>query len=307
MSFIFVLQHSPGFFVSFCALIGLIVGSFLNVVIYRLPRMLEREWQQQCAELHAELFAGANGTEQSHEPHATLPHEILVAGPAFNLITPPSTCSNCGHRITALENIPLISYIALRGRCSQCHSAISMRYPMVEALTAALSGLVAWHFGYGVIAFAALALVWAMIALAFIDLDTQLLPNDITMPMLWGGLLINLDSGFADIHSAVIGAMVGYLALWSVYWGYKLLTGREGMGYGDFKLLAAIGAWLGWQMLPLVILFSSIVGSMAGLGLMLIAKHGRHVPIPFGPYLACGGIVALLWGSEINSAYLGLF
>jgi leader peptidase (prepilin peptidase)/N-methyltransferase len=303
MSFIFVLQYSPAFFVSFCALIGLIVGSFLNVVIYRLPRMLEREWQQQCAE----LSAGANGTEQSHEPHETLPHEILVARPTFNLITPPSTCPNCGHRITALENIPLISYVALRGRCSQCRTAISMRYPVVEALTAVLSGLVAWHFGYGVIAFAALALVWAMIALAFIDLDTQLLPNDITMPMLWGGLLVNLDSGFTDIHSAVIGATVGYLALWSVYWAYKVLTGREGMGYGDFKLLAAIGAWLGWQMLPLVILFSSIVGSMAGLGLMLIAKHGRHVPIPFGPYLACGGIVALLWGSEINSAYLGLF
>jgi leader peptidase (prepilin peptidase)/N-methyltransferase len=298
MSFISVLQHSPAFFVSFCALIGLIVGSFLNVVIYRLPRMLEREWRQQCAE----LSAGANGTEQAHEPH-----EILVVEPAFNLITPPSTCSDCGHRITALENIPLISYVALRGRCSQCRSAISMRYPVVEALTAALSGLVAWHFGYGVIAFAALALVWAMIALAFIDMDTQLLPNDITMPLLWGGLWINLDGGFADIHSAVIGAVVGYLALWSVYWGYKLLTGREGMGYGDFKLLAAIGAWLGWQMLPLVILFSSIVGSMAGLGLMLIAKHGRHVPIPFGPYLVCGGIVALLWGSEINSAYLGLF
>lgn len=307
MSFIFVLQHSPAFFVSFCALIGLIVGSFLNVVIYRLPRMLEREWRQQCAELHAELSARVNGTQQAHEPHEILSHEILVAEPAFNLITPLSTCPNCGHRITPLENIPLISYVALRGRCSQCRTAISMRYPVVEALTAVLSGLVAWHFGYGIIAFAALALVWAMIALAFIDLDTQLLPNDITMPLLWGGLLINLDSGFADIHSAVTGAMVGYLALWSVYWGYKLLTGREGMGYGDFKLLAAIGAWLGWQMLPLVILFSSIVGSMAGLGLMLIAKHGRHVPIPFGPYLACGGIVALLWGSEINSAYLGLF
>jgi leader peptidase (prepilin peptidase)/N-methyltransferase len=307
MAFISVLQHSPAFFVSFCALIGLIVGSFLNVVIYRLPRMLEREWRQQCAELNAELSAEANGTEQAHEPHETLPHEILVAGPVFNLIAPPSTCPDCGHRITAFENIPLISYVALRGRCSQCRTAISMRYPVVEALTSVLSGFVAWHFGYGVIAFAALALVWAMIALAFIDLDTQLLPNDITMPMLWGGLLINLDGGFADIHSAVIGAAVGYLVLWSVYWGYKLLTGKEGMGYGDFKLLAAIGAWLGWQMLPLVILFSSIAGSIAGLGLMLIAKHGRHVPIPFGPYLVCGGIVALFWGNEINRAYLGSF
>lgn len=302
MSFIYLLQHSPTFFISFCALIGLIIGSFLNVVIYRLPRMLEREWRQQCAELHAELSIGANGTQQAHEPH-----ETLVAVPAFNLITPPSTCPHCGHRITALENIPLISYVALRGRCSQCHTSIPMRYPLVEALTAALSGLIAWHFGYGVVAFAALAFMWAMIALAFIDLDTQLLPNDITIPLLWGGLLINLGDGFADIRSAVIGAVVGYIALWSVYWGYKLLTGKEGMGYGDFKLLAVIGAWLGWQMLPLVILFSSIVGSVAGLGLILIAKHGRHVPIPFGPYLVGGGIVALFWGSEINSAYLGLF
>ncbi|ODT73705.1 MAG: methyltransferase [Nitrosomonadales bacterium SCN 54-20] len=302
MSFISVLQYSPAFFVSFCALIGLIVGSFLNVVIYRLPRMLERDWRQQCAELDAELSSGTNGTAPAHEPH-----EALAAEPAFNLITPSSTCPNCGHRITALENIPLISYVALRGRCSQCRTAISMRYPVVEGLTAALSGLVAWHFGYGVIAFAALVLVWAMIALAFIDLDTQLLPNDITLPLLWGGLLINLGGGFADIHSAVVGAVVGYLALWLVYWGYKLLTGREGMGYGDFKLLAAIGAWLGWQMLPLVILFSSLVGSMAGLGLMLAAKHGRHVPIPFGPYLVCGGIVALFWGNEINRAYLGSF
>jgi leader peptidase (prepilin peptidase)/N-methyltransferase len=307
MSFISVLQHSPAFFVSFCTLIGLIVGSFLNVVIYRLPRMLEREWRQQCAELDAELSTGANGAEQAHEPHEALPHETLVAVPAFNLVTPPSTCPNCGHRITALENIPLISYIALGGHCSQCHTAISMRYPLVEALTATLSGFIAWHFGYGVIAFASLVFVWAMIALAFIDLDTQLLPNDITMPLLWGGLLINLGNNFADIRSAVIGAAVGYVALWLVYWGYKLATGREGMGYGDFKLLAVIGAWLGWQMLPLVILFSSIVGSMAGLGLILVAKQGRHVPIPFGPYLASGGIVALFWGSEINSAYLGLF
>jgi leader peptidase (prepilin peptidase)/N-methyltransferase len=286
MSLIYLLQSSPAFFVSFCSLIGLAVGSFLNVVIYRLPRMMEQEWRQQCAELRG---------------------ETLEVGPQFNIIAPRSACPNCGHNISALENIPLISYVALRGRCSQCRTSISARYPAVEALTALISGFIAWHFGFGFAAFTAMAFAWAMIALAFIDIDTQLLPNDITMPLLWGGLLINLGGGFVDIHSAVIGAVAGYLALWSVYWGYKVITEKEGMGYGDFKLLAVIGAWFGWQMLPLVILFSSIVGSVVGIGLILLTKRGRHIPIPFGPYLAGGGIVALLWGNEINHAYFELF
>ncbi len=285
MSFIYLLQNSSAFFISFCSIIGLAMGSFLNVVIYRLPKMLEREWREQCAELRGE------------------PVEVW---PPYNIVAPRSACPHCGHKISALENIPLISYLVLRGRCSRCSATISLRYPAIEALASFISGFIAWHFGFGLIAFAALVFAWAMIALAFIDIDTQLLPNDITLPLLWAGLLVNLGEGFTDIRSAVIGAVAGYLALWSVYWGYKLITGKEGMGQGDFKLLAVIGAWLGWQMLPLVILFSSLVGSIAGLGMILIAKHGRHVPIPFGPYLVGGGFVALFWGNQINRAYFNL-
>lgn len=286
MSFNYLLQYSPFFFISLCSIAGLIVGSFLNVVIYRLPKMMEREWRRQCAELRGE--------------------PVEVKSP-FNIVIPRSACPHCGHKITALENIPVVSYVFLGGRCSQCHTSISARYPVVEVLTAFISGFIAWHFGYGFAAFAALVFAWAMMALAFIDMDTQLLPDDITLPLLWGGLLVNLGDGFTDIRSAVIGTVAGYLALWSVYWCFKLITGREGMGYGDFKLLAVIGAWLGWQMLPLVILFSSLVGAIAGIGLIVIAKHGRHVPIPFGPYLVGSGYVALFWGNQINSAYLDLF
>lgn len=286
MSFSYLLQHSPVFFISLCFIAGLMVGSFLNVVICRLPKMMEQEWRRQCTELRGE------------------PVEVV---PPFNIVTPRSACPHCGHKITVLENIPVASYVFLRGRCSQCHASISARYPVVEVLTGLISGFIAWHFGYGFAAFAALVFVWAMIALAFIDMDTQLLPNDIMLPLLWGGLLVNLGDGFTDIRSAIIGTVAGYLALWSVYWCFKLITGREGMGYGDFKLLAVIGAWLGWQMLPLVILLSSLVGAIAGVGLIVVAKHGRHVPIPFGPYLAGGGFVALFWGNQINSAYFDLF
>ncbi|SFO37022.1 prepilin peptidase [Nitrosospira briensis] len=285
MSFIHLLQNSPAFFISFCSIIGLAMGSFLNVVIYRLPKMLEREWQEQCAELRGE--------------------PVEVRQP-YNIVAPRSACPHCNHKISALQNIPLISYLALKGRCSVCRATISLRYPAIEALTGLISGFIAWNFGFGLVAFAALVFAWAMIALAFIDIDTQLLPNDITLPLLWTGLLVNSGEGFTDVRSAVIGAVAGYLALWSVYWGYKLITGKEGMGQGDFKLLAVIGAWLGWQMLPLVILFSSLVGSIAGLGLILIAKHGRHVPIPFGPYLVGGGFIALFWGNQINRAYFNL-
>jgi len=285
MSFIQLLQTTPAFFISLCATIGLLVGSFLNVVIHRLPRMLEQKWQQQSAELHG---------------------KTIETAPSFNLATPRSTCPHCGHKISALENIPIASYLMLRARCSQCRAAISPRYLIIEALTGIISGFIAWHFGYGLLAFAALAFAWAMITLAFIDLDTQLLPDDITLPLLWGGLLVNLTGGFTDIQSAIIGAVAGYLALWSIYWGFKLATGKEGMGYGDFKLLAAIGAWFGWQMLPLVILLSSLVGAVVGIGLVVAAKHKRDVPIPFGPYLAGGGLIALFWGNQINRAYLGL-
>ncbi|MBA2660344.1 MAG: prepilin peptidase [Nitrosospira sp.] len=286
MSFIDLLQNTPLFFIAFCSIIGLMVGSFLNVVIYRLPKILNQEWRQQCAELRGELA------------DASLP---------YNILTPRSACPKCGHKITALENIPIASYVALGGRCAQCHASISVRYPAIELLTSLLSGLVAWHFGYGVAAFAALVFIWPMIALTFIDIDTQLLPDNITLPFLWAGLLINLGDVFIDARSAVIGAVAGYLALWLVYWCYKLISGKEGMGHGDFKLLAAIGAWLGWQILPLVIFFSSLLATLVGLGFIVLAGRGRHVPIPFGPYLAGGGLIALFWGNQLNLAYFELF
>lgn len=286
MSFIAILQDTPSFFISFITIIGLMVGSFLNVVIYRLPEMMKRNWLQQCAELHGKAI------------------ETL---PTFNLITPRSACPHCGHKITALENIPIISYLALRGRCSQCQARISPRYPIVEAVTALMSGFVAWHFGYSLITIAVLIFVWSLIALAVIDLNTQLLPDDITLPLLWLGVLVNMNDGFTDIHSAIIGVMAGYLSLWSIYWCFKLITGKEGMGYGDFKLLAAIGAWLGWSMLPIVILFSSLVGAIAGIGLIIAAKLKKNIPIPFGPYLVGGALIALFWGEKLNHAYSGLF
>lgn len=285
MSFLSILQDSPVFFVSCTTILGLMIGSFLNVVIYRLPEMMKRNWLQQCAE-----FQG----------------EAIQTLPEFNLFTPRSTCIHCGHKITAWENIPIISYLFLRGRCSQCHTRISPRYPIVEAATAIISGFVAWHFGYGFVALTALIFVWSLIALAAIDLDTQLLPDDITLPLLWIGLLVNINHGFTDIQSAVIGAIAGYLSLWSIYWCFKLITGKEGMGYGDFKLLAAIGAWLGWSMLPLVILFSSLVGALVGMGLILTAKLNKNIPIPFGPYLVGGALIALFWGEQLIHTYIGL-
>jgi len=286
MSFITLLQTSPVFFVSLCTTIGLMVGSFLNVVIFRLPKMMEREWNQQCAELRG---------------------ETIEALPPLNLAKPRSKCPHCRHKITALENIPIISYLVLRGHCSQCNASISLRYPIIEALTGIISGFVAWYFGFGFTAFAAMIFVWSMIALAFIDLDTLLLPDDITLPLLWIGLLVNLDDVFTDISSAVIGAASGYFILWLIYWCFKITTGKEGMGYGDFKLLAVIGAWFGWKMLPLVILLSSLVGAVIGIGLIIVAKHKRDVPIPFGPYLVGGGLIALFWGNQLNRTYLDLF
>ncbi|MBA3754959.1 MAG: prepilin peptidase [Nitrosomonas sp.] len=286
MSLISIFQDTPYLFISFITIIGLMIGSFLNVVIYRLPEMMKRNWLQQCAELR---------------------RETIELQPTFNLITPRSACIHCGHKITALENIPIISYLALRGRCSQCHTHISLRYPAVEVITAFMSGFVAWCFGFSFITIATLILVWALIALAVIDLNTQLLPDDITLPLLWLGLLVNMGDGFTDIHSAIIGAVAGYLSLWLIYWGFKLITGKEGMGYGDFKLLSAIGAWLGWSMLPLVILSSSLVGAIVGIGLIVAAKLKKNIPIPFGPYLVGGALIALFWGEKLNHAYFGLF
>lgn len=279
------LLSNPIAFTTLAGLLGLFVGSFLNVVIHRLPRMMERDWHAQAAELRGE------------EP---------PAGERFNLATPRSRCPHCGHQITLLENIPLVSYLVLRGRCGHCGAGISKRYPIVEAVSALLSAYAAWHFGFGAAALGALLFVWAMVALTFIDLDTQLLPDDITLPLLWLGLAFNLGGTYTDLPAAVIGAMAGYLALWSVFWLFKLATGKEGMGYGDFKLLAAIGAWLGWQMLPLTILLSSLVGAVVGIVLIAVARHGRNVPIPFGPYLAAAGLIALFWGEAITERYLGM-
>ncbi|AKU13534.1 MAG: A24 family peptidase [Pseudomonas sagittaria] len=276
----------PIVFTFLATLLGLFVGSFLNVVIHRLPQMMEREWHAQAAELR---------------------NEPPPQQDTFNLATPRSRCPHCGHMITALENIPVVSYLMLRGRCRHCSAHISRRYPVVEMLTAVLSGYAAWHFGFGLAALGALAFVWTMIALAFIDLDTQLLPDSLTLPLLWLGLALNLGGTYSDISASVIGAMAGYLALWSVYWLFKLATGKEGMGYGDFKLLAAIGAWLGWQMLPLTILFSSLVGAAVGISLIVFARHGRNVPIPFGPYLAAAGVLAMFWGQTLTELYLGNF
>lgn len=280
-----LLESSPLTFTILAGLIGLLVGSFLNVVIHRLPKMMEREWQQQCAEL--------NG-------------QTIEASPSYNLIVPRSACPHCNHAISALENIPVISYLFLRGKCAGCAAPISPRYPIVEAVSGLLSAYAAWHFGFGLAGISAIVLVWALIALTFIDFDTQLLPDSITLPLLWLGLLLNLSGAFTSLPNALIGAVVGYLILWSVYWAFKLTTGKEGMGYGDFKLLAALGAWLGWTMLPLIILLSSLVGAVVGVALIIFAKHGRNIPIPFGPYLAGGGLIALFWGPALTQGYLQL-
>jgi leader peptidase (prepilin peptidase)/N-methyltransferase len=282
MSFNYLLHNSPAFFISFCFLVGLVIGSFLNVVIFRLPKMMERGWAEQCGDLRS---------------------ETIEVQPPYNIVTPRSACMHCGHKLKAIENVPVMSYLLLKGRCSRCGALISPRYPGIELFTAVISGFIAWHFGFGFTAFAALAFTWALIALAFIDIDTQLLPNDITIPLLWSGLLINLAETFTDICSAVLGAVVGYFTLWSIYWCFKLVTGREGMGYGDFKLLAAIGAWLGWQMLPIVILVSSVAGTLVGTSLIIMSKRGRHALVPFGPYLAAGGVVALFWGNWLSTRY----
>ncbi|MFA9216639.1 MAG: A24 family peptidase [Sphingomonadaceae bacterium] len=266
-------------------LFGLLIGSFLNVLIYRLPKMMQREWDND--------FAEASDKPPVHTDR-------------FNLMVPRSACPHCGHQITALENIPVLSYLVLRGKCSQCKTPISVRYPLVELLTGALSVLMVWKFGSGWTGLASLFFLFSLIAMTFIDADTQLLPDDLTYPLLWAGLLVNLNGSFVPLQDAVLGAAAGYLALWSVYWLFKLATGKEGMGYGDFKLLAALGAWLGWAMLPTIILLSSIVGAIVGISLIVFARHGRHNPIPFGPYLAAAGLVAMLFGQPIAALTLSL-
>jgi len=261
------------------ALFGLLIGSFLNVVVYRLPVMAQRELDNYIA----------------HEAGKELPHPDR-----FNLMVPRSACPHCGHRISALENIPIVSWLLLRGKCSACKAPISARYPVVEAATGLLSAVLVWNLGSGWLGLAGLAFTYFLIAMTLIDYDTKTLPDDLTYPLLWLGLLINLDGTIVPLRDAVIGAMAGYVSLWAVYWLFKLVTGKEGMGYGDFKLLAALGAWMGWAMLPTIIILSSAVGAVVGIALIVFARRDRNNPIPFGPYLAAAGMIALLYGTPLT-------
>jgi leader peptidase (prepilin peptidase)/N-methyltransferase len=293
------LSASPAFFISAVLVLGLLVGSFLNVVIYRIPVMLEREWRAQCAEL----------AQPAGSPAGT-----VAAAPRFNLVVPRSTCPKCKAPITALQNIPVLSYLVLRGRCANCRAPISPRYPLIEALTGLLSGLVAWKFGYGAPALAALVLTWFLVALTFIDVDTQLLPDSMTLPLVWLGLatsaFLATNPGMTlpvDLHDSVVGAIAGYLSLWSIYHLFRLLTGKEGMGYGDFKLLAAIGAFLGWRMLLPTVLGAAAVGAVVGIVILSLKGNGRNLPIAFGPFLSASGWIMLMWGKDLLDGYLGLF
>lgn len=282
-----ILLNLPYLLTGLACLIGLLVGSFLNVVIYRLPIMMQRNWRRECTEY---LQIDSPEAEPQDEP--------------FNLVLPLSRCPSCKTPIKPYQNIPVISYLFLKGQCATCNKPISSRYPIIEAFTAITSAMVAWHFGYTPQTIFALILTWSLIALSFIDIDHQLLPDNITLPVLWLGLFLSLFGLFTDSHTSIIGAIAGYLILWAVYHLFKLVTGKEGMGYGDFKLLALFGAWLGWQYLPVIILLSSLVGAVIGLSMIIIVKRDHNIPIPFGPYLAAAGWIALMWGNDLNQFYL---
>lgn len=285
MTFTQLLATDTTFLIIAAVLLGLLVGSFLNVVAYRLPIMMERGWRQDSIE------------------YLGLPAETTSGQKPLDLIQPPSRCPNCASPLRPWHNIPILSYLVLRGKCANCQLPISMRYPAVEALTGILSALVVWHFGWTVQAAMALLLTWGLISLSLIDIDYQLLPDSITQPLLWIGLGLSVQEVFTDSHSAIIGAIAGYLSLWIVYQLFRLVTGKEGMGFGDFKLLALFGAWLGWQFLPVIILFSSLAGALAGTLMILTGRHSRSAPIPFGPYLSAAGWIALLWGDQILRRY----
>jgi len=289
-----LLIESPLLFISGAFVLALLIGSFLNVVIHRLPIMMEREWRAEC------------------EASAAEPAIDLPTG-RFDLVEPRSRCPACGHQITALQNIPLISYIVLGGKCAGCATSIPLRYPVVELLTAVLTGVVAWRFGFGWEAAAAILMTWLLIAISVIDIDRQIIPDSISLPLVWIGLTLSLfhplvgaENLFIDPKTAIVGALAGYLSLWSIYHLFLMMTGKEGMGYGDFKLLAALGAWLGWSMLPIIILMSAVVGAVTGIALIVSKRHERDVPIPFGPYLAAAGWIAMLWGPGIVTWYLDL-
>ena len=316
MSLLDALAASPVFFVCATFVVGLAVGSFLNVVIYRVPVMMEREWRAQSAELNP---AASTGTDTAHHSPPA-PGDGLPA--RFNLVVPRSACPKCGAAITALQNIPILSWLWLKGRCAGCGVRISARYPLVELLTGLMSAVVAWRFGFGWEAGAALLLSWFLICLTFIDADTQFLPDSLTLPLVWLGLSVNLllfqAGGDApagshnlslpvSLHDSVVGAMAGYLSLWSVFHLFRLLTGKEGMGYGDFKLFAALGAWLGWRMLLPTILVAAGVGAIVGIAILVIRGRGRGTPIAFGPFLAAAGWIMLLCGPSLVEGYLGLY
>lgn len=269
-------------------LLGAIIGSFLNVVSLRMPKMMERSWREQCR-----LLLSPDGPTAAIEP--------------YNLAFPPSHCPKCNHAIQWWENIPVISYLILQGKCSGCKTPISMRYPMVELTSAILSVVIVLQFGMSFQCAAALLLTWILLTLAIIDFDTQYLPDDLTLPLLWSGLLLNVFSVFIPLHDAVIGAAAGYITLWTVFWAFKFVTGKEGMGYGDFKLLAALGAWVGWQSLPIIILVASCAGSVVGISLMLFRNRDSQIPMPFGPYLAIAGWVTLTWRDEMSSLFNTIF
>ncbi|NVZ36760.1 prepilin peptidase [Pseudomonas sp. 21615526] len=279
-----ILVYQPWVFVSGALLLGLIVGSFINVLVWRLPKMLEREWRAQAHEVLG------------------LPAEPVAA--PYNLMHPNSCCPRCNHPIRPWENIPLLSYVLLKGRCSSCHQPIGARYPITELACGLISAVVAWHFGFGWAAGAVLLLSWGLLAMSLIDADHQLLPDVLVLPLLWLGLILNSFGVFVSLHDALWGAVAGYMSLWSVFWVFKLITGKDGMGHGDFKLLAMLGAWGGWQILPMTLLLSSLVGVMGGLILLRLRKAQASTPMPFGPYLAIAGWIALLWGGQITDFYL---
>ena len=299
-----------------CAfLLSLLVGSFLNVVIHRLPVMLDRQWRAQAEEMLEPLDVQAQDAFTSDYPPAAAdtPGPVASREQPYNLVVPRSACPHCGARIQAHQNIPVLSWLLLGGKCANCKAPISVRYPIVELATALLSAAVVWRYGWEWQSIAALVFTWALVALTVIDLDHQVLPDVITLPLMWLGLLSSVvwQPGPAlaipvDPWSAIIGAAAGYLSLWLVYWAFKLLTGKEGMGYGDFKLFAAFGAWMGWQMLPLIILLSAFAGAVVGIALVVVRGRDRNVPIPFGPYLAAAGWIALMWGPQILGGYLHL-
>jgi len=286
MPIIDIFNTYPSSFPIVAGIFGLVVGSFLNVVIFRLPKMLQKEWKQQCEEF---LEQGSKSSDET-----------------YSLSTPSSSCPHCNHKIKPWENIPVISYLLLRGRCSSCKKSISLRYPIIELVCGLMSGFVAWEFGFSIEALAAIILTWVLITLSMIDYDTKLLPDIITLPVLWLGILLNINGTFTSLENSVIGAIAGYLSLWSIYQVHHFFTGKEGMGFGDFKLLALLGAWLGWQSLLMIVLLSSLVGAIVGISLIIFLGRDRMLPIPFGPYLASAGWISLIWGEPLLQLYMGM-